>query len=286
MRTLTGATDRPLGVSRQVSRSWNGFRGYVVDVTGGVAAPEVFETHYVCMLASVQAPTACHCDGRTTRRMQVAGDFDFISVGHEAAWEDGFAATFVAAKLDAALVRTAGDAMGLDADRLSISPRVHLRDPLVEHLCWALKGELETAAPFGRLYAESLGLALAAQLVRGYAEVVRRCDARGLSPRRLQRVTDYITANVALDLTLADLAAVAGVSPSHLTVLFKRSTGLPVHQYVLQKRVEQAVALVRRDEYPLCDVALLAGFANQSHMARAMRRFAGVTPRELRRAST
>ncbi len=286
MQTLTTVTDRPLGVSRQLSRSWTGLRGYVVDVTGGIAAPELFETHYVCMLASAPAATACRCDGRTTRRMQVAGDFDFIPVGHEAAWEDGGPATFVAAKLDAALVCTAADAMGLDAERLSIAPQVQLRDPLVEHLCFALKAELETAAPFGRLYAESLGLALAAQLVRGYAEVVRRCDERGLSPRRLQRVTDYVAANVALDLTLADLAAVAGVSPSHLTVLFKRATGLSVHQYILRKRVEHAVALVRRDEYPLCDVALLAGFANQSHMARAMRRFAGVTPGELRRRST
>ena len=67
-----------------------------------------------------------------------------------------------------------------------------------------------------------------------------------------------------------ELAAIAGVSPSHFKTLFKQSVGMPVHQYVIRRRVEYAVELQ-------------AGFANQSHLARCMRATLGVTPGTLRR---
>jgi len=77
---------------------------------------------------------------------------------------------------------------------------------------------------------------------------------------------------------------VAGVSPSHFKTLFKRSVGMPVHQYVIRTRVDYATELLQRGEGPLADIALQAGFANQSHLARCMRRIAGVTPGQLRAA--
>jgi AraC family transcriptional regulator len=69
------------------------------------------------------------------------------------------------------------------------------------------------------------------------------------------------------------------MSPSHFKVLFKQSIGLPVHQYVVRSRVEYASTLIGRGKLPLSDVALQAGFANQSHMARWMKRVTGRTPR-------
>ncbi|WP_224249360.1 helix-turn-helix transcriptional regulator [Hyalangium gracile] len=69
------------------------------------------------------------------------------------------------------------------------------------------------------------------------------------------------------------------ISASHLKTLFKRSTGLPVHEYVIQRRVERARSLLMRGELPAGQVALEAGFSHQSHMARCMRRVLGVTPK-------
>jgi AraC family transcriptional regulator len=180
------------------------------------------------------------------------------------------------------LVRTAADGMGIDPDRVAIRPHLHRRDPRIEHICQALAAELQSDEPFDRLYADSLGLALAAQLLRHYAPLVPPRISRGLSKRRLRKVTDYVGDNLAQDLTLSELAAVAGVSPSHFKMLFKLSMGMPVHQYVMRRRVQYAMALVMESTLPLSDVALTAGFANQSHMARCMRRFAGSTPGELR----
>jgi AraC family transcriptional regulator len=68
------------------------------------------------------------------------------------------------------------------------------------------------------------------------------------------------------------------LSTAHLKTLFRRSMGLPVHAYVIQRRVERAKLLLLRGELPASQVALEAGFAHQSHMARHMRRLLGVTP--------
>ena len=83
--------------------------------------------------------------------------------------------------------------------------------------------------------------------------------------------------------TLAELAEVASASPSHFKALFKQSVGLPVHQYVVRCRVEFAMERLLMDDPPLSDLALQAGFANASHLARWMRRIAGVTPSVLKR---
>ena len=58
---------------------------------------------------------------------------------------------------------------------------------------------------------------------------------------------------------------------------------MPVHQYVIRRRVEYAVELLQNDRSALADVALQAGFANQSHLARCMRVTLGITPGTLRR---
>ena len=105
----------------------------------------------------------------------------------------------------------------------------------------------------------------------------------GLSPRALKRVTEHIEAHVNQRLALAELAKVAGVSASHFKALFKRSTGLPVHQYVIRRRVERARLLLLEQPITIADVAAQTGFANQSHLARWMRRVAGVTPTDVLR---
>lgn len=76
----------------------------------------------------------------------------------------------------------------------------------------------------------------------------------------------------------------AGVGTSHCKALFKRSTGLPVHQYVIRRRVERARLLLQERAATIADVAAQTGFANQSHLARWMRRVAGVAPTDVLRA--
>ena len=79
------------------------------------------------------------------------------------------------------------------------------------------------------------------------------------------------------------VAAVARVSTSHLNTLFRHSMGVAVHQYVIQRRVELAKTLLLQKEKSITEIALEAGFAHQSHLARHMRRMLGLPPRALKR---
>lgn len=107
-----------------------------------------------------------------------------------------------------------------------------------------------------------------------------------MSAAQTRRVLDYIEAHLDQDLSLDVLAGAAHYSSSHFKTVFKRTLGVPVHEYVMQRRVERAKVLLQRGDLPASQVALEAGFAHQSHMARCMRRLLGVSPGMLRRAGT
>jgi AraC family transcriptional regulator len=172
--------------------------------------------------------------------------------------------------------------MGLDADAFSIPPLMQLRDPKLEYVAMALKAELESDE-FGRIYAESLGTALATHLMRRYASPRTEALAARLSKRRFKLVANYIQEHLAEDLSLGELAGVLNMSPSHFKTLFREAIGMPVHQYVIRQRVEHAVSLLVSTNLSLSEVAMQSGFSNQSHLARFMRRFIGVSPAQLRR---
>ena len=97
----------------------------------------------------------------------------------------------------------------------------------------------------------------------------------------MRRVTDYIEANLDGDLSLHLLAQIAGFGLSHFKTLFRHTAGLPLHQYVIRRRVERARLLLTQGDLPISQVAFRAGFAHQSHMARHVRRLLGVVPSDL-----
>jgi AraC family transcriptional regulator len=82
-------------------------------------------------------------------------------------------------------------------------------------------------------------------------------------------------------LTLEQMAAVVHLSPYDSARQFKTATGLPSHQYVIARRIEQAQHLLRADgELGLAEVALRVGFSDQSHFSLHFKRIVGVTPRQ------
>ena len=260
---------------------WNGFEAILYDASAGFSQQQ-FVRHNVSMQVGRPVLVTSRCDGETVRRLQVPGDVKIVPPGVPRVWETASATTKLSMYLSSVLMRSAAEAMNVKSDRIEIRPQLHLRDDRIEHIGWAVKAELEANEPLGRLYGESLGLALAAHLLQAYLPArASRTDFR-LSRRRLQRVLDHIREHLAQDLSLAQLAQLVDMSPSHFKVVFKRSLGLPVHQYVIRSRVEYATELISCGKLPLSEVALQAGFANQSHMARSMKRLTGVTPNAVR----
>jgi len=106
--------------------------------------------------------------------------------------------------------------------------------------------------------------------------------AGGLPKPRLSRVLEYIQANLDQGIHIDELAEAAGPSLFHFAKLFKRSTGSSPHQYVLQRPLERAKELLRKTGLSLSEIALQAGFADQSHLTNVFRRFIGVTPSQFR----
>jgi AraC family transcriptional regulator len=259
-------------------RAWAGFEAALYDTSGGLFEMPAAQAYNVSMHVGAPVVASCRCDGPINKRLEVPGDIDFVPFGCSAAWEDDGPTSVLSMNIAPALVRSVAESMRLNPDRIHLEPQLQIKDPRLQYIGWALKAELEAVDPFGRLYAESLGTALTVHLLRRYAQSTRSPLRRGLSQRQLLRVTDHIQERLGSDLSLAELATIAGVSSSHLKSLFKESTGLPVHQYIIRRRVDYAVELLSRGRHKLSDVAVQAGFADQSHMARCMRRVIGMTP--------
>ena len=95
---------------------------------------------------------------------------------------------------------------------------------------------------------------------------------------RLRRVVQYIQDNVERELPLAELSAVVHMSPYHFARLFKSSTGLSPHRFVVRHRIDQAQALLADQTVPIVVIARSVGFRTASHFTTTFRRFTGVTP--------
>lgn len=111
-----------------------------------------------------------------------------------------------------------------------------------------------------------------------------RPEGGGLPASTLQRVTAYIGKHFNENLTLDDLATVAGMSTYYFCHQFKESVGIPPYQYIVQERLEEAKRLLRSTDWPIMQVCLAVGYESQGHFTTLFKREVGVTPGAYRRA--
>jgi AraC-like DNA-binding protein len=104
----------------------------------------------------------------------------------------------------------------------------------------------------------------------------------GLPPAAMRRIQEYVDAHVSENVDLAVLAGIAGLSVFHFAREFKRTAGVTPHYYLLKTRVDRAKNLLSRTDLSLSEIALAAGFSDQSHFTRRFRQILGTTPREFR----
>src|SRR5262249_33332192 len=96
-------------------------------------------------------------------------------------------------------------------------------------------------------------------------------------PPWLGRVTDILRGRFAEKFSLADLAAEATVCPDHLARTFRRHQGCTVGEYVRRLRVDFACRRLATSDEGVVEIALAAGFSDQSHLTKTFRRHLGVT---------
>jgi AraC-like DNA-binding protein len=112
----------------------------------------------------------------------------------------------------------------------------------------------------------------------------QRLRSHRLHEVRLRRVLDYITENLGQEITIAQLASVSCLSPSHFVSVFSRAVGVAPYHYVSLQRLENAKMMLADGKRSLSDIAFSCQFSSQSSFHRAFLRAIGVTPGEYRRA--
>jgi AraC family transcriptional regulator len=255
------------------------------DPAGVLDVPEL-QSVLVAIHVGAAAKISCRRGGESHTGSAVHGDIDIIPALTPSRWEiHGQNDTALILGIPPSLLDTVAEEQGFDSRRVEIRNRFQIRDAQLENICWALKAEMESNYPSGRLYTDSLAVSVASRLVSTYSSIAQRPAAQigGLGGRRLKQTLAYIEDHLSEDLSLSRIASVAGVSASHFKTLFRESTGVPVHQYVIQRRIERAKDLLMQGKLSIADIAFSAGFSHQSHMARHMRRSVGLSPRDMKR---
>lgn len=165
-------------------------------------------------------------------------------------------------------------------DELRYEPGIGVQDATIRNLCESLSAGFRAPDQVSRLFMEHVTLGVAAHVAHTYAGLRNSAVTQrgGLAPWQLKRALEMLNANLDGALSQKDLAAECRLSATHFTRAFRQSTGVAPHQWLLQRRVESAKALLRDQRESLTEIALACGFADQSHFTRVFTRLVGTSP--------
>jgi AraC family transcriptional regulator len=174
-----------------------------------------------------------------------------------------------------------------DSPAYSIRNEAGIGDEVIECIGRSILSEAVAQTAASRMYVEAASLTLAARLVQRYCDsgtcVALEKSTRGLDGVRLRRVLNFIEANIKNNITLEDLASIAGYSAFHFARKFAVTMGIAPHRYISHLRLESAMAELTAGKLPLAEIALNAHFSSQASFTRAFHRATGMTPLEFRR---
>jgi AraC family transcriptional regulator len=249
----------------------------------GLFDSPVDHRHVLCLHLGDPVPVSYRVRHHERQGVRLHGQFCVVPAGSTTRWILSRPARSLLLRLVPSLLRETADVMGLGTRGAELAGSIHIRDPQIERIGWMMQAEDHDSYPSGRIFADSLASALATRLLalQSRKSPSPSKPGRALPAWRLRQVVEYIEAHLDQDLTLVELAAVAGFSLSHFKPLFKQATGVPVHRFVLERRVERARARLLEGAHSMVEIALEAGFAHPSHMARCMRRVLGLSPSQV-----
>ncbi|WP_441239371.1 helix-turn-helix domain-containing protein [Bradyrhizobium sp. 930_D9_N1_4] len=168
---------------------------------------------------------------------------------------------------------------------LSYEPGVGHDDAVIRHIGATLQEGLHRPDETNQLFVDHMMLALTAHVAQTYGGLkpVAEPNRGGLAPWQVKRACDRLDSDLSGKVALQRIAAELDLSVSHFSRAFRISTGLPPHQWLLRQRVKAAKQLMTVRDLPLSEIAISAGFANQSHFTRVFSSMVGVSPGAWRR---
>lgn len=253
------------------------------------------EVHRLCRQEEPETAPLDHCvsfklSGRDTLEWKLAGkrflnraysasEFCLVSKGTPvwARWQKG--GEFLVIAIPPAFAASVADAAS-PRRQIEFTNLWTFRDAEAEHLMKTMWYELKAGCPAGRLFGESLAIAFTAHLLRHYSVFSHKVEPYrgGLSSAALRKVTDYIQANLHEELSLRQLAHLTRLSSFHFAHVFKQTTGLAPHRYVLTQRIALAKTLLESTRLQLAEIAFRVGFSSQAHLTVMFRKIVGCTP--------
>ena len=158
-------------------------------------------------------------------------------------------------------------------------------DPVTSRLLLSAADVLEGNEALDALFRQQLTDLLATRLLAAHSgsSTTIQPVRGGLAPKTLLRAIERLRSDSDMDVSLAALAADAGLSRFHFCRAFKESTGLSPHAWLRQHRLEQAMNMLRDTDASIVSVAAELGYASQTAFAAAFRKLTGETPSDWRR---
>ncbi|WP_409192641.1 helix-turn-helix domain-containing protein [Bradyrhizobium sp. RDM4] len=158
-------------------------------------------------------------------------------------------------------------------------------DGIMRHIGASLLEGLRRPEEPNQLFIDHMMLAFTAHIARAYGGLhrINKSASGGLAPWQVKRACEKLDSDLGGKHSLQQIAAEFDLSVSHFSRAFRISTGLPPHQWLLRQRLKAAKQLMTVRDLPLAEIALSAGFANQSHFTRVFSAAVGVSPGVWRR---
>lgn len=241
--------------------------------------PELF----LHMVVSGTAKYEVNTKGRTFRYSSRPGTIFLLPQGTEDEVHWGGPSDHLVVAIHPRLVAQALEETAHEVG-VELTDHWNLVDGHISALLNEMTADLNEGSPAGSIYGDSLATTLSIYLLKRYAVQQRAPIAYkgGLPVYRLKRVLDYIASNLDTNISLSQLATIAGMSPHYFCELFKQSTGRSPHNYILRQRIERAKQRLRDPAGSVLDAALDAGFQNSSHFSRMFRKVEGTSPSRFR----
>lgn len=241
-----------------------------------------FSAHLICLHQGPPSFLEQIGNGQGQSGVMPPGGIQIVPAGTACTWRHSTGTGFINVILSPEVMQQV--ATDLHRPRIELLAHFGVQDQRVEYICQALLAELVAGGSSGRIYSEGLATALAAHLISSYSTAPQPLSpqTKGLPAPLLRRLLSIIEDRLPEDLSLAELAQEAGLSQSYFASLFRLSTGLSPHRYIMQRRVARARCLLQSTNLSIDEIATEVGFYDQSHLTRQMRLVLGVTPKYVR----
>jgi AraC family transcriptional regulator len=181
------------------------------------------------------------------------------------------------------LKRVAGEVN--TATPADLQERTAYPDLITSRLLLSAADVLEGNEALDRLFRQQLTELLATRLLAAHtgSPATFRPVMGGLSPKVLGRAIERLRSDNDADVSLAALAADAGLSRFHFCRAFKESTGLSPHAWLRQHQLDQAMKMLRDTDDSIVLIAAALGYSSQTAFAAAFRKLTGESPSDWRR---